>query len=287
MRMITGPDGKRLRIDVGVDHKSDLFDKYAIYLAVLANRLGGDVEITPAELAEISSVEYSFADEESCQNGVIKVNLPNLPPKGYKSVCVTRESKHFERETLYYWAYSQAEHSRSDPIFHVPIDIESGSVAEIQYISNLLNSNMDGANYAYIGNESSAVRYQAPDHSGKMYLINDTVKFVFDSELQFIESRVGKELLEPKEARILKYILDNNIDGQISALEILDDNWDIWSDKKVLQKVLSILRKKLKKVGMIENGFVAQGVNYKITLNGVLIEQPITKPGLFRRLFGG
>ena len=42
--------------------------------------------------------------------------------------------------------------------------------------------------------------------------------------------------LEPKEAQILKYILEHHQDGLISSESILDDNWDFWSDKKGVAK---------------------------------------------------
>ncbi|MFT5163304.1 MAG: hypothetical protein ACI9FJ_001890 [Alteromonadaceae bacterium] len=103
------------------------------------------------------------------------------------------------------------------------------------------------------------------------YLINEQIKFYFDIEKQFVEFKGETESLEPKEAQILKYILENNNDGMIKSEAILDDNWDYWNDKKVLQKVLSTLRKKFKSINVAENGFVAAGSNYKINYVGVLL----------------
>lgn len=103
------------------------------------------------------------------------------------------------------------------------------------------------------------------------YLINGQIKFYFDIEHQFIEYKGSRESLEPKESQILKYILENTQDELIKSEAILDDNWEYWSDKKVLQKVLSTLRKKFKNIGVTENGFVAVGTNYKINYNGELV----------------
>lgn len=105
------------------------------------------------------------------------------------------------------------------------------------------------------------------------YLINNHIKFYFDIENQFIEFKGIRESLEPKESQILKYILENHQDGLIRSEVILDENWDFWSDKKVLQKVLSTLRKKFKNIGVTENGFVAAGSNYKINYHGVLVNR--------------
>ncbi len=104
------------------------------------------------------------------------------------------------------------------------------------------------------------------------YLINDQIKFYFNIENLRIEFNGQHQSLEPKEARILKYVLENHVDGLIKSESILDDNWDYWSDKKVLQKVLSTLRKKFKNLGVTENGFVAADSNYKINYNAVLID---------------
>lgn len=103
------------------------------------------------------------------------------------------------------------------------------------------------------------------------YLINDQIKFYFDIENLRIEFNGACQSLEPKEARILKYVLENQVDGLIKSESILDDNWEYWSDKKVLQKVLSTLRKKFKSIGVTENGFVAADSNYKINFNAVLV----------------
>jgi Tol biopolymer transport system component/DNA-binding winged helix-turn-helix (wHTH) protein len=105
----------------------------------------------------------------------------------------------------------------------------------------------------------------------KYYLINDHIKFKYDIEEQSISFANETQSLEPKEAQILKYILENNQDGLIRSENILDNNWDFWSDKKVLQKVLSTLRKKFKQIGVSENGFVAAGSSYKINYTGVLV----------------
>lgn len=104
------------------------------------------------------------------------------------------------------------------------------------------------------------------------YLINNEIRFYFDIEKQYLEFKGETESLEPKEAQILKYILENSIDGIIKSENILDNNWDYWNDKKVLQKVLSTLRKKFKNIDVIENGFVAAGSNYKINYVGVFID---------------
>lgn len=106
----------------------------------------------------------------------------------------------------------------------------------------------------------------------RYYLINEHIKFYFDIEHQFIEFKGIRESLEPKEAQILRYILENHQDGIIKSEAILDDNWEFWSDKKVLQKVLSTLRKKFKNIGVTENGFIASGSNYKINYAGVLVK---------------
>ncbi len=103
------------------------------------------------------------------------------------------------------------------------------------------------------------------------YLINNEIKFYFDIERQCLEFKGNTESLEPKEAQILKYILEHNQDGIINSEAILDDNWDYWNDKKVLQKVLSTLRKKFKSIDVAENGFVAAGSNYKINYVGQII----------------
>lgn len=105
------------------------------------------------------------------------------------------------------------------------------------------------------------------------YLINDQIKFYFNIENLRIEFNGQQQSLEPKEARILKYVLENQVDGLIKSEAILDDNWDYWSDKKVLQKVLSTLRKKFKNLGVTENGFVAADSNYKINYNAVLVNE--------------
>ncbi|NQZ09400.1 MAG: PD40 domain-containing protein [Algicola sp.] len=105
------------------------------------------------------------------------------------------------------------------------------------------------------------------------YLINDHIKFYFDIENQCIEYQGESTSLEPKETKILKYILEQNKDGLIKSETILDDNWAHWSDKKVLQKVLSTLRKKFKQIGVKENGFIAAGTDYKINYQGVLVTQ--------------
>ena len=85
------------------------------------------------------------------------------------------------------------------------------------------------------------------------YLINKEIKFYFDIENQCIEFNGNSESLEPKEAQILKYILEHTTDGLIKSEAILDENWEFWSDKKVLQKVLSTLRKKFKSIEVAEN----------------------------------
>ncbi len=103
------------------------------------------------------------------------------------------------------------------------------------------------------------------------YLINHHIKFYFDIENQYIEFKGQRESLEPKESQILKYILEHHEEGIIRSEDILDNNWDFWSDKKVLQKVLSTLRKKFKQIGVTENGFIAAGSNYKINFHGVLV----------------
>lgn len=103
------------------------------------------------------------------------------------------------------------------------------------------------------------------------YLINKEIKFYFDIENQCIEFKGKRESLEPKEAQILQYILENTIDGIIKSETILDANWEYWNDKKVLQKVLSTLRRKFKNIDVAENGFVAAGSNYKVNYIGVLI----------------
>ena len=103
------------------------------------------------------------------------------------------------------------------------------------------------------------------------YLINDQIKFYFDIEDQYIEFQSNKESLEPKETKILKYIIENHVDGLIKSEDILDNNWDYWSDKKVLQKVLSTLRRKFKLIGVTENGFIAAGTDYKINYHGILV----------------
>ena len=90
------------------------------------------------------------------------------------------------------------------------------------------------------------------------YLINDHIKFYFDIEHQYIEFQDHTEALEPKESKILQYIIENSVDSLIKSEDILDNNWDYWSDKKVLQKVLSTLRRKFKSIGVIENGFIAE-----------------------------
>ncbi|MCJ8271669.1 MAG: hypothetical protein MJK04_20005 [Psychrosphaera sp.] len=105
------------------------------------------------------------------------------------------------------------------------------------------------------------------------YLINGHIKFYFDIEHQCIEYQGESTSLEPKETKILKYILEENKDGLIKSETILDDNWAHWSDKKVLQKVLSTLRKKFKQIGVKENGFIAAGTDYKINYQGVLVTQ--------------
>ena len=102
------------------------------------------------------------------------------------------------------------------------------------------------------------------------YLINDKIKFYFDIEDQHIEYQGNQQSLEPKESKILKYIIENHVDGLIKSEDILDNNWDYWSDKKVLQKVLSTLRRKFKLIGVTENGFIAAGTAYKINYRGVL-----------------
>jgi Tol biopolymer transport system component len=105
------------------------------------------------------------------------------------------------------------------------------------------------------------------------YLINDHTKFHFEIENLRIEFEGRQEFLEPKEARILKYVLEKHVDGLIKSEAILDDNWDYWSDKKVLQKVLSTLRKKFKRIGVTENGFFAADASYKINYRGVLVNE--------------
>ena len=111
------------------------------------------------------------------------------------------------------------------------------------------------------------------------YLINDQIKFYFDIEDQHIEYQGKQESLEPKESQILKYILENHVDGIIKSETILDNNWNYWSDKKVLQKVLSTLRRKLKLIGVTENGFISDGSDYKIKYRGTLVsdEEDIVK----------
>lgn len=107
------------------------------------------------------------------------------------------------------------------------------------------------------------------------YLINDQIKFYFDIEDQHIECQGLQESLEPKEAKILKYILENHVDGLIKSETILDNNWTYWSDKKVLQKVLSTLRRKFKLIGAAESGFIAEGTHYKIKYRGVLVNDEV------------
>ncbi|MFT4929529.1 MAG: Tol biopolymer transport system component/DNA-binding winged helix-turn-helix (wHTH) protein [Phenylobacterium sp.] len=103
------------------------------------------------------------------------------------------------------------------------------------------------------------------------YLINNEIKFYFDIEKQCIEFKDKTESLEPKEAQILKYILEHHEDGIIKSETILDNNWEYWNDKKVLQKVLSTLRKKFKSIDVAENGFIAAGSSYKINYIGNLV----------------
>jgi hypothetical protein len=79
-------------------------------------------------------------------------------------------------------------------------------------------------------------------------------------------------MLQLKEAQILKYMIDNNGES-ISSKVILDDNWAYWSDKRVLHKVFSNLRKKFKTLGLSENGFVAIGGEYQFNYNCQLIEE--------------
>lgn len=104
------------------------------------------------------------------------------------------------------------------------------------------------------------------------YLINDQIKFYFNIENLRIEYKGQSQALEPKEARILKYVLENQANGLIPSKQILDANWEYWSDKKVLQKVLSTLRKKFKNLGVVENGFVATDSSYKINYKAVLVD---------------
>jgi hypothetical protein len=104
------------------------------------------------------------------------------------------------------------------------------------------------------------------------YLINDQVTFCFDLEERYIECNGLKEMLQLKEAQILKYMIDNN-GASISSKVILDDNWAYWSDKRVLHKVFSNLRKKFKTLGLSENGFVAIGAEYQFNYNCQLIEE--------------
>jgi len=111
------------------------------------------------------------------------------------------------------------------------------------------------------------------------YLINDQVTFCFDLEERYIECNGLKQLLQLKEAQILKYMIDHNGDS-ISSKTILDDNWAYWSDKRVLHKVFSNLRKKFKIVGFPENGFVAIGAEYQFNYTCQLIEEPQVIPSL-------
>jgi hypothetical protein len=110
------------------------------------------------------------------------------------------------------------------------------------------------------------------------YLINDQVTFCFDLEEQYIACNDLKEILQLKEAQILKYMIDTDSNDAIPSKLILDDNWTYWSDKRVLHKVLSNLRKKFKNIGLLENGFVAVGAEYKFNYHYQLIEKPQVKP---------
>jgi Tol biopolymer transport system component len=110
------------------------------------------------------------------------------------------------------------------------------------------------------------------------YLINDQVTFCFDLEERYIECNGLKEILQLKEAQILKYMIDNDKGETVSSKLILDDNWAYWSDKRVLHKVFSNLRKKFKIVGLSENGFVAIGSEYQFNYNCQLIEVSQIKP---------
>ena len=103
------------------------------------------------------------------------------------------------------------------------------------------------------------------------YLINAQIKFYFEIENLRIEFNDEQQFLEPKEALILRYVLENQVGGLINAETILNENWGHWNDKKVLQKVLSTLRRKFKAIGVTENGFVAADANYKINYVGVLV----------------
>ncbi len=102
------------------------------------------------------------------------------------------------------------------------------------------------------------------------FLLNNHVKFYFEIEYRCLENKLISVALEPKEGQILKYILENNINSMISSEQILDDNWDYWNNKKVLQKVLSTLRKKLALVGISDNCFIAIGADYKVKINAEL-----------------
>ncbi|MCJ8269971.1 MAG: hypothetical protein MJK04_11300, partial [Psychrosphaera sp.] len=93
----------------------------------------------------------------------------------------------------------------------------------------------------------------------------------FEIENLRIEFNDEQQFLEPKEALILRYVLENQVGGLINAETILNENWGHWNDKKVLQKVLSTLRRKFKAIGVTENGFVAADANYKINYVGVLV----------------
>jgi len=109
----------------------------------------------------------------------------------------------------------------------------------------------------------------------KYFLLNNHVKFYFDLENRCVENEKTSVALEPKEAQILKYVIENNVDKMISSEEILDENWDYWSNKKVLQKVLSTLRKKLAKVDLPDNCFIAAGVSYQINIHAELTEEVV------------
>lgn len=122
------------------------------------------------------------------------------------------------------------------------------------------------------------------------YLINDQVTFCFDLEERYIECNGLKQILQLKEAQILKYMIDNDNGSTISSKLILDDNWDCWSDKRVLHKVLSNLRKKFKSVGLSENGFIAIGAEYKFNYRYLLIDnsqvQSTPSPSIHPKVIG-
>lgn len=107
------------------------------------------------------------------------------------------------------------------------------------------------------------------------YLINDEIKFYFDAEYGdlSIQFNGNTQALKPKEAQVLKYMLEHHTAGTISVEAILKANWPRKADKQTLLKLLFELRKKFRKLGVIEDGFIANGPNYQLNYHGERIDE--------------